>query len=84
VKRPISSAVDIDKEDEEYEVITATDARLKVADFDETKPVGAEAREVKFRVRLKAGKTRVQAWFVNGLDDGRTFGAYYVYVKLLK
>ena len=84
VKRPISSAVDIDKEDEEYEVITATDARLKVADFDKTKPVGAEATEVKFKVRLKAGKTRAQAWFVNGLDDGRTFGAYYVYVKLLK
>ena len=41
VNRPISSAVDINNEDEEYEVITATDARLKVADFDETKPVGA-------------------------------------------
>jgi len=83
VNRHISGAVDIDKEDEEYEVITATDARLKVADFDETKPVGAEATEVKFKVRLKAGKTRVQAWFVNGLGDGRTFGAYYVYVKRL-
>lgn len=81
--RPISGAVDIDKEDEEYEVITATDARLKVADFDETKPVGPEASDVKFKVRLKAGKTRVQAWFVNGLDDGRTFGAYYVYVNRL-
>jgi len=83
VNRPISGLVDIDKEDEEYEVITATDARLKVADFDETKPVGPEAMEVKFEERLKAGKTRVQAWFVNGLGDGRTFGAYYVYVKRL-
>jgi arylsulfatase A-like enzyme len=83
VNRPISGSVDIDKEDQEYEVITATDARLKVAEFDETKPAGRGATDVKFRVRLKAGKTRVQAWFVNGLDDGGTFGAYYVYVKRL-
>jgi arylsulfatase A-like enzyme len=83
VNRPISGAVEIDEEYEDYEVIKATDARLKVADFDQTQPIGPEAREVKFRVQLKAGKTRVQAWFVNGLDDGRTFGAYYVYVKRL-
>jgi arylsulfatase A-like enzyme len=84
VDNPISTSLEIDKEDEEYVIITATDARLKVADFDKTKPIVPEAREVKFRVQLKAGKTRVQAWFVDGLDDGRTFGAYYVYVKLLQ
>ncbi|MBN2592695.1 MAG: arylsulfatase [Sedimentisphaerales bacterium] len=61
--------------------ITATQARLKVADQDLTRPVPAEAYFVKFQVKLRAGKTRLQTWFID--DNGTSRGAYYVYVKRL-
>ncbi len=83
IDKPISVVLD-KNEDEPYSGrITATDARLTIADFDVTKPVMDKATSVKFNVPLKAGKTNVQAWFVNGLGDGRTYGAYYVYAKRL-
>src|SRR5262249_44012950 len=38
-------------------------ARLKVADLDETRPVGPQDKEVVFTVRLKAGqKLAMQSW----------------------
>jgi len=82
VNDPITEPVAVhDERPPDTERIVVTDARLKVADVDETKPIPAGAREVRFTVKLKAGKTRVQAWFVNGLGDGLTHGVYYVYVK---
>jgi len=57
--------------------ITATQARLKVADEDLTKQVPVDAHSVTFKVRLKAGKTRLQTWFTD--DIGVSRGAYYVY-----
>ena len=39
--------------------------------------------EVKFKVNLDAEKTRLQAWFIDGFDDGHVYGAYYVYVNRL-
>ena len=72
------------------EAISATTARLKIADFDATKPVPRDATAVKFRMKLKAGKTRLQTWFIPPLDEvgftdeqGESRGAYYVYVKRL-
>jgi hypothetical protein len=44
-------------------------------------PVPKDARAVTFLVRLKAGKTRLQTWFIDDKDASR--GAYYVYVKRL-
>jgi len=38
---------------------------------------------VRFRAPLATGSTRLQAWFVDGMDNGATHGAYYVYVKRL-
>jgi len=61
--------------------ITATEARLKIADEDMTVPVSRNARAVTFEVRLKTGKTRLQTWFMD--DRGNSRGAYYVYVKRL-
>ncbi|MHC4455940.1 MAG: sulfatase-like hydrolase/transferase [Planctomycetota bacterium] len=83
VNRPITEIVDIHESDPTFEPITVTDARLKVGDVDVSRPVQPEAEEVKFQVQLMADKTRLQAWFINGLGDGATFGAYYVYVKRL-
>jgi arylsulfatase A-like enzyme len=61
--------------------ISATRARLKVADVDMSMPVPKDAHAVTFRARLKAGKTRLQTWFTDDKGDSR--GAYYVYAKRL-
>ena len=60
--------------------IRATEARLKIAGVDETKPIEKGAAKVTFTVRLPAGKTKLQTWFTDG---GESRGAYYVYVKRL-
>ena len=75
VDAPINGAIPGGK------AITVTKARLKVADMDETKSVSAEARAVAFQAKLKAGKTRLQTWFMD--DIGTSRGAYYVYAKRL-
>ena len=59
--------------------IAATQARLKIGIVDVTKPVPADALAVTFRVKLKAGKTRLQTWLTD--DNGTSRGAYYVYAK---
>jgi arylsulfatase A-like enzyme len=61
--------------------IAATKARLTIADQDVTVPVARNARAVKFELQLKAGKTRLQTWFMDNRGNSR--GAYYVYVKRL-
>lgn len=58
--------------------IRVSQARLKIADVDVTKPVAKNATAVTFEVKLKAGKARLQTWFTN--DGGDSRGAYYVYV----
>jgi hypothetical protein len=61
--------------------ITATNARLKVADVDVNKPVSKDDHAVTFQVKLKAGKTRLETWFTD--NQGTSRGAYYVYAKRL-
>jgi arylsulfatase A-like enzyme len=55
-------------------------ARLKVGEFDATRPVGEEDRAVTFAVELPAGRTKLRTWF---LDAGgqEIAGAYYVTVR---
>jgi arylsulfatase A-like enzyme len=75
VDKPITAAIAKGK------AISVTEARLKIADVDVSKPVPKDAHAVTFRVQLKAGKTRLQTWFTD--DKGVSRGAYYVYVKRL-
>jgi len=75
VDQPINAAVPGGK------AISATSARLKIAEADVTKPIPKDAHAVTFRVRLKAGKARLQTWFTS--DEGESRGAYYAYVKRL-
>lgn len=75
VDKPINAAIPGGK------AINATDARLKIADLDVSMPVPKDARAATFLVRLKAGKTRLQTWFIDDKDASR--GAYYVYVRRL-
>ena len=73
VDAPINKAIDGGK------AINAKQARLKIADEDLIRPVPADAHYVTFRLRLKAGKTRLQSWLTD--DDGISRGAYYVYSR---
>jgi len=75
VNAPITAAIPSGK------AISATTARLKIADVDLTKPIPESATAVRFEVKLKAGKTRLQTWFTN--DNGQSRGAYYVYLNRL-
>jgi arylsulfatase A-like enzyme len=75
VNAPINEAIAGGK------AIAATQARLEVADEDLTRPVPADVHGVTFRVRLRAGKTRLQSWLTD--DGGTSRGAYYVYAKRL-
>lgn len=84
VDAPITAAIPDGK------AISATTARLKIADVDVTKPIPQNATAVKFKVKLKAGKTRLQSWFIpphrgaGFMDEqGESRGAYYVYAKRL-
>ncbi|MCX8038352.1 MAG: arylsulfatase [Candidatus Sumerlaeia bacterium] len=56
-------------------------ARLKIGDvLDETKPVAAGDKEIRFSVALKAGtKTEMQSWFYDA-NGGQLCGAYFAYV----
>ena len=58
-----------------------SEARLSIGNVDVIQPVPSDAAEVKFNVRLEAGKARLQAWFIHGLGSGATHGAYYVGVE---
>jgi arylsulfatase A-like enzyme len=55
------------------------EARLAMGRFDLVLPIGAEAREAAFRMRLEPGKMRLQTWLTAA--DGTSRGAYFVYVK---
>jgi arylsulfatase len=56
-------------------------ARLKIADLDETRPVGAKDREVLFTVKLKAGqKLPMQTWFYDAAGK-ELCGAYFAQVQ---
>ncbi len=57
-------------------------ARLRVGDTDLSRPVALEDRAATFKVALKAGRARLQTWFLDA--EGRELcGAYYVYVRRL-
>jgi hypothetical protein len=54
---------------------------LKVGDADETLPVEAGAKAAVFTARLSKQRTRLQAWLINGIENGETNGAFYVLVR---
>jgi arylsulfatase A-like enzyme len=56
-------------------------AVLQVGDQQAEMPVAADAKEVVFKMKLGAGKTRLSARFFT--EDGSWIGAYYAYVKKL-
>jgi arylsulfatase A-like enzyme len=59
-----------------------TQARLKVANFDQTVPVTATDKLISFTVNLPPGPTDLQTWFLD-INGKLLTGAYYVYVTRL-
>jgi arylsulfatase len=57
-------------------------ARLRVADFDQTVPVTATDKVISFTVNLPAGPTDLKTWFLDANGKLLT-GAYYVSVRRL-
>lgn len=60
---------------------TATYARIRVGSEDRIRAVEQSSHEIAFRVPLESGRTRLQAWFVDGNDEGSVCTAYYVIVE---
>lgn len=57
-------------------------ARMKINEFDGTKPVVSGRKTVTFEVKLRAGKTRLHTWLYD--DSGNELcGAYYVRARRL-
>jgi len=57
-------------------------ARMKINEFHGTQPVVSGQKTVTFRVKLKAGKTRLHTWLYD--NSGKELcGAYYVRAKRL-
>jgi arylsulfatase A-like enzyme len=64
------------------EIKGASLARVTVAGLDLAQPFESDAEQVVVHARLPAGRTKLQAWFVNdSVLGGATWGAYYVGVK---
>jgi len=66
----------------QYKALDIRSARLKVAQFDQSKPVADDIASVTFTVELKAGETDIQTWFHIGND--KSLGAYYLDVRRIK
>jgi hypothetical protein len=65
------------------EALPAATARLKVADFDATRPVAPDVAAIQFAMPLPAGRTRLQTWLLD--DAGKEIaGAYFVTVRRVR
>lgn len=62
--------------------LTATRARLRLGNIDQTLPVLAGAAEVVFQAELPPGSGCLQTWFLD--EAGNSRGAYYVEVERLE
>ena len=54
-------------------------ARLKIAGFDQSRPVAPADAAITFTVKLKSGPAKLQTWFYDA-KGAELSGAYYVYV----
>jgi len=61
--------------------LKATKARIKLGEIDQTQKVTAGAKEVTFKLKLKAGPAKLQTWFMDAKD--KSAGAYFLYAKRL-
>jgi arylsulfatase A-like enzyme len=81
---PAEAGIPIREAPEGAKVFKPTHARLKIADFDATIPVGVKDAAAVFTVQLTRGRTRLQAWLIDDIENGETNGAFYVDVRTLR
>jgi arylsulfatase len=60
--------------------LAIANARIKIADFDQTVAVSADDRAVSFQVPLSRGPVDLQTWFYDA-EGKEVCGAYFVYVQ---
>ncbi|MGF1581943.1 MAG: arylsulfatase [Gemmataceae bacterium] len=60
----------------------ATAAKIKIGDQESTANFAPDSLNSAFRMKVDAGRTRLQTWFVG--PNGRGRGAYYVYVQRIE
>ncbi len=65
----------------EGKAFNITQARLKIADYDETIPVSEKDKAATFTINLKAGETFMETWLMD--DESTSLGAFYVDIKRL-
>jgi arylsulfatase A-like enzyme len=63
------------------QAIRATQARLKIGAFDETRPVKTTDKAITLDIELNTGRVNLQTWITD--DQGNSWGAYYVYIERL-
>ncbi|MDP6545382.1 MAG: arylsulfatase [Phycisphaerae bacterium] len=61
--------------------LKVTKARIKLGEVDQAQAVPPGAREVTFKLKLKAGPAKLQTWFMDAKD--KSAGAYFLYAKRL-
>lgn len=60
--------------------VKVTTAALKIADIEASEPINGDDTEVTFHLKLPAGRTRLQAWFM-GEPGADVFSPYYIYIE---
>lgn len=77
---PIAPRADYDGEARPGVALPIASARLKIGELDQSKPVAASDKAVKFATKLKAGPVKLETWFSDSAGK-EISGAYYVYVE---
>jgi arylsulfatase B len=62
--------------------IRVSKARLKIGQFDQTRPVTPTDKAAVFQAKLPAGPAKLETWFIDPKGAAKR-GAYYAYVKRL-
>jgi hypothetical protein len=63
------------------QAMNATEARLRIGDFDQHISVEKDAASASFRVKLQPGPAMLQTWLTR--PDGKQHGAYYTRLQLV-
>jgi len=80
---PQEAGIPLSEAPEGAEPMRVTHGRLKVAEHDLSRRIQPGDMSVDFRVNLRRGQTRLQGWLVDGIENGQTNAAFYVYIKRL-
>ncbi|MCP4379036.1 MAG: arylsulfatase [bacterium] len=61
--------------------LKVTKARIKIGDIEQSQKVASDAKDVTFKLKLKAGPAKLQTWFSDAKD--KSAGSYFLYANRL-